>query len=231
MTRTMYDGITPATVPAGAALYAGYVGGHWPSYAALAAAHPSALHVSIAVNASESARCLDVENGDASPQQAPGWVLEQRAAGNPDPWVYMNYSTWAAVQAAFAAQRVPPPLYWVALYVTDPANVPDIPDGAIGIQYYDFGGYDASIMADHIPGLDPAPAPAAPAAPVPEQEIDMLLVSNPQGIWLLSGAMYVPIDNTAALESLKAAGVKSVAVDATEHARFIAASTTPKTAA
>lgn len=167
----MLDGITPATVPAGAQIYAGYVGGEWPSYAALVAAHPGALHVSIAVNASESARVLDVETGDAIPAEAPGWATRERVAGNPYPVVYMNMTTWPAVKAAFTAQGVTPPLYWVALYVTDPTRVPDIPAGALAIQYYDYGGYDESVVADYWPGLDPAPiAAAAPAPAVPEED-------------------------------------------------------------
>ncbi len=161
MTRTMYDGVNPATVPAGAAVYAGYNQGSWQSLPALVAKFPAALHVSICVNASGSARVLDVETGDATPEQAPGWVTRQRAGGAAYPVVYCNTSTWPAVRAAFAAQRVAPPLYWVAEYVADPTRPPVIPAGAIGIQYYDHGGYDASLVADYWPGLDPAPVPIA----------------------------------------------------------------------
>jgi hypothetical protein len=160
----MYDGITAADVPAGAAIYAGYVDGAWASYDALAAEYPGALHVSIAVTASGDARVLDVENGDATPAQAPGWAEDQRRAGNPYPVVYMNETTWPAVQAQFAAQAVTPALYWVAAYVDDPANVPEIPVGAIAVQYFDHGGYDVSVVAGYWPGLDPAPITAAAAA-------------------------------------------------------------------
>lgn len=155
MARLMFDGVTPASVPAGAAIYAGYVGGEWPSYAALAAAHPAALHVSIAVNADEDARVLDVESGDATPAQAPGWATAQRKGGNPYPVIYMDEANWPAVKAAFAGQGVAAPLYWVAAYVKDPTKVPAIPAGAIAVQYYDYGGYDASVVADNWPGLDP----------------------------------------------------------------------------
>lgn len=164
MTRMMFDGVQPSSVPAGAAIYAGYVDGNWPSFAALSRRFPGALHVSICVTAAHDARVLDVETGDASPAEAPGWAARQRAGGNPYPVVYMNASTWPAVRAAFADQGVAPPLYWVAAYVTDPSEVPAIPAGAVAIQYYDFGGYDASVVADYWPGLDPAPAMAAPGA-------------------------------------------------------------------
>ena len=161
MTRMMYDGVNASSVPSGAAIYAGYVDGQWQSYESLVAKFPNARHVSICVTASGSARVLDVETGDASPAQAPGWVARQRAAGNQYPVVYMNSSTWPAVKAAFADQGVAAPLYWVAAYVDDASDVPDIPSGAIGIQYYDFGGYDASRVADYWPGLDPAPVSAS----------------------------------------------------------------------
>jgi len=165
MTRMMYDGVDASSVPAGAAVYAGYVDGQWQSYDPLVAKFPNARHVSICVTASGSARVLDVETGDASPTQAPGWVKKERAAGNQYPVVYMNASTWPAVKAAFAAQDVASPLYWVASYVDDSSDVPAIPSGAIGIQYYDFGGYDASRVADYWPGLDPAPPSASSVIP------------------------------------------------------------------
>jgi hypothetical protein len=158
LTRMMFDGVDASSVPAGAAIYAGYVDGSWQSYGPLAQKFPHALHVSICVTASDNARVLDVETGDASPTQAPGWAAKQRAAGTAHPVVYMNESTWPAVRAAFADQGVTPPLYWVASYVSDPSNVPVIPSGAIAVQYYDYGGYDASRVADYWPGLDPVPS-------------------------------------------------------------------------
>lgn len=170
MTRRMFDGITPSAVPGGAAAYAGYVNGKWQSFEPLKAQYPGALHVSIAVNVSADARVLDVETGDATPEQAPGWATRQRQGGNPYPVIYMNESTWPAVRQAFADQKVEPPLYWVAAYVSDPSHVPPIPVGAIAIQYYDFGGYDASSIADYWPGLDPAPATPTPPAQLEEDE-------------------------------------------------------------
>lgn len=159
MPRLMFDGIDPAQVPGGADIYAGYDDGEWQSLTGLMADHPGRLYVSICVTASGSARVLDIENGDATPDEAPGWATRMRAAGNPYPVCYMNESTWANVQAAFADQHVEPPLYWVAAYVNDPSRLPVIPAGTIACQFYDYGGYDASVVADYWPGLDPAPKP------------------------------------------------------------------------
>lgn len=157
--RYMFDGVTAATVPVGSWAVAGYVNGEWPSYDALVAEFPSAVHLTVSVNATGRAKILDVENGDASPAEAPRWVLDQRAAGDPYPVVYMNQATWPAVKQQFAAQQVTPPLYWVAAYTADALPPSAIPVGAVAVQYYDFGGYDASVVADYWPGVDPEPAP------------------------------------------------------------------------
>jgi hypothetical protein len=194
MSRLMYDGITPASVPAGAALYAGYINGRWPSYTALMAQHPGKLYVSISVNSLGRAKALDVENGDATPAQAPGWVKAQRAAGDPYPVVYMNEATWPQVKAEFIAQNVAAPLYWVASYVADPSRVPAIPAGAIGVQYYSFSGYDVSVMADYIPGLDPAPVAPPVKAPAPstlEGDMSWTVLDAPTDASAKARAMYL----------------------------------------
>lgn len=153
--RVMFDGIVPGSVPAGAQLYAGYVNGQWPSFAGLAARYPKAVPVSISVTASANVgQVLDVENGDATPQQAVNWVLVRRHAGA-DPTVYCNTSTWPQVRSAFQTHDVPEPHYWVAEY----DGVATIPAGAIAKQYADKGGYDESVVADYWPGVDPAPSP------------------------------------------------------------------------
>lgn len=223
MSRAMYDGVTPSQVPAGAQIYAGYADGRWPSYAALAARYPHALHVSVCVTASGTARCLDVEAGDAAPEQAPGWVARMRAAGQAHPWVYMDGENWPAVKAAFDAQHVAPPLYWVASYVQDPAKPPAIPAGAVGVQYFDHGGYDASLMADHIPGLDPDPEPAAPAAPTEEIDVLILYVAGTAAVYALSGGVLWHVADQGSLESYQKAGVRSAHVSQAELAGIQAA--------
>ena len=190
MTRMMYDGVTATEVPAGAAIYAGYVDGAWQSYDALVAEYPGALHVSVCVTSADDARVLDVESGDATPDEAPAWASAQRKAGNPYPVVYMNESTWSAVESAFADQDVAAPLYWVAAYVDDPSDVPAIPAGAIALQYYDYGGYDASVVADYWPGLDPAPKPVATAA-LEEDDMNTTSSSGRAGLTWAAGSRHV----------------------------------------
>jgi hypothetical protein len=148
--RTMYDAVTVANIPAGALMVAGYVDGHYANLAAMRARFPHALIVPIAVRASTNdGLVLDIETGDATPAEGPGWVTMRRAAGE-DPSVYCNTSTWPAVKAAFASAGVTPPHYWVAQYDGNPA----IPAGAVAKQYSNPGPFDISAVADHWPGID-----------------------------------------------------------------------------
>jgi hypothetical protein len=152
MTRTMYDSTNPAAIPTSAVMVAGYLA---PSPYAWSTSDwnrfPNAVQVRIAVRASTNdGHVLDVENGDASPTQAPGWVTMRRATGA-DPSVYCNTSTWPSVQAAFTAAGVAQPHYWVAAY---PGTGPNIPAGAVAHQYVDEGNYDLSVVADFWPGVD-----------------------------------------------------------------------------
>lgn len=85
MTITMYDTVDVGTVPPNPEAVAGYVAGNWPTYNSLVQRFPNAHHLSIAVQADERARCLDVENGDATNSQAPGWFksLADHSQGKP----------------------------------------------------------------------------------------------------------------------------------------------------
>lgn len=163
--RTMYDAVTWANIPVNVRMVAGYPGGlyAWPDRAW--ERFPKAVKIRVAVTAAEHSspgarfHVLDVENGDATPAQAPGWCQEERARGE-DPSVYCNASTWPAVKAAFASARVAGPHYWIAHY----DGVAEVPAGAVAKQY--LGGptapVDVSAVADYWPGVDPAPAKPKP---------------------------------------------------------------------
>nr|WP_225439810.1 hypothetical protein [Amycolatopsis eburnea] len=125
---------------------------------------PDALKVRIVKKASTNdGHVLDVEPGDATPAQAPGWAAMRRRSGFAYPVIYCNRSTWPLVKAAFADQGVEPPLYWIATA----SGRPEIPAGAIAAQYLlDVApGIDVSAVADYWPGVDPAPtSPGGSAA-------------------------------------------------------------------
>jgi hypothetical protein len=152
MTRVMYDSVSPDSIPDSATIVAGYVDGHYANMPLITDRFPGALHVPIAVRPStDNGLVLDVETGDATPAEAPGWVTMRRNAGV-DPTVYCNSSTWGAVKQAFADAGVPQPHYWIAQYDNNPA----IPAGAIAKQYGGNNAYDVSSVADTWPGLDNA---------------------------------------------------------------------------
>lgn len=115
---TLYDSVTLSAFPANAQAVAGYVGGSFPTYSNLVARFPDAHHLSVAVNAEEDADCLDIENGDARPDQAPAWYHRQVARGVKKPVFYADASTIPAVIAALTAAGIKREQYftWVAHY-------------------------------------------------------------------------------------------------------------------
>lgn len=157
--RTMYDAVTAANIPGDARMVAGYIDKIRlePWSAADWARFPSAVKVQIVKKASTNAgHVLDVEPGDATPAEAPGWVRMRRAAGA-DPTVYMNLSTWPAVRQAFIDQGVPQPHYWVAKYDGNPAWGAGWAElGCVAKQYAGdvSPGIDLSSVADFWPGVD-----------------------------------------------------------------------------
>lgn len=159
----MYDSVDSSKIPANAAIVAGYVDGHYAWTPLDWARFPNVQHVRIAVFAStDDGMVLDVETGDATPSQAPGWVTMRRKAGI-RPCVYMNASTWPLVQTSFASAHVSPPDYWVAQYDNNPA----IPPGAVAKQYQSTAAYDISSTLDTWPSPPPAP-------PIHTEDDDMI---------------------------------------------------------
>lgn len=103
----MFDSIEISQIPAYADAVAGYVGGAWPTFSLLASAFPNAHRLSIAISASEDAEALDIETGDATPAQAPGWAKRQQARGVARPVLYANLSTMPAVLSELSAAGIP----------------------------------------------------------------------------------------------------------------------------
>lgn len=93
---SMYDSVTLGTVPDNAYALAGYTSGYWPTYEPMVQQFPKLAKagriVSIAVNVEHDAMCLDVEPGDASPDQVVGWVERQMARGVKRPIIYTSIS-------------------------------------------------------------------------------------------------------------------------------------------
>jgi hypothetical protein len=105
----MADSITVANLPLkGYDAYAGYTSGRWPTFPALREllAELGVHLLSIAVSASADADCLDVEPGDATNAQAPGWVMRQQKRGVDRPCLYTSAANLAALIATLKAHGI-----------------------------------------------------------------------------------------------------------------------------
>lgn len=119
MTILMLDSVDARSFPSSGYLAgAGYVNGRWPSFNAIRARFPHLPALSITVNASGDAQCLDVEAGDATPAQVPGWFDRQHALHPArTPVLYCSASTTSAVRAAAGSRHY---LLWSAHYGKGP---------------------------------------------------------------------------------------------------------------
>jgi hypothetical protein len=99
----MYDSIQ-SNIPSNAEAVAGYTGGHWPTFTTFQREFPqldkAGRVLSIAVTASAWGRCLDIENGDAVPSQAPGWLKTKADRTHGLPVLYTSASEVSAVVGA-----------------------------------------------------------------------------------------------------------------------------------
>jgi len=194
----MYDSIDLSQFPPNPEAVAGYVGGHWPTYNELVAKFPNALHLSIAVNAGQTARCLDVEPGDATPAQAPGWFANHADHSQGMPVLYgsasaVNEIVTAMSHAGYARDRY---LIWSAHYTFHehicspnvcgypPADATQWTDKALGKNL------DQSLCSDAFFGTAPVPVPT----PTEEEMAGVAAATNKDGrlevfVWKDDGSM------------------------------------------
>lgn len=166
--RTAIDSITGAGVLAGFAampwanVVMGYDDGNWPDANTLAQMFPGRTIVRITTNPNDNeGDMLDVETGDARPGDAPGWTTRRRQAGHGGPLTYFPDSWRQQILNAYSAQNVTLPGLFPAAY---PGGGPILinPATDVGHQYASTDQYDASVVVDHLPGIDPSPAPTPP---------------------------------------------------------------------
>jgi hypothetical protein len=196
----LYDSDQPSAIPTDAVAVAGYGDGYaepaWTNGGW--ARFPNAHKLVIVVHAGDQGDVLDVERGDASPADCPGWCDRFSRPGRRAPTLYCNRSSWPAVRAAVAGRRVD---YWISTL----DGTTDVP-GAVAVQYAGSatsgGHFDRSLILD--PGwLGTAP----PQAPLEEP---MLLFLAPSGVgYLLSGGLLIGIPDQQDFQALKAAGIPS----------------------
>jgi hypothetical protein len=134
--RVMFDSVDPAAFPdpgeVSFDVTAGYVDGRWPSSAGIKARFPDLPHLSIAVFSKNDADCLDIEPGNAIPEQAPAWLDRQYARGMARPVIYCGNSSIVAVRSAVGAR----PFWW---WSANWSRVPHIDPGADATQWNDRG--------------------------------------------------------------------------------------------
>ena len=160
--RTMYDAVTAANITKAylnPQLVAGYIDKIRlePWSAADWALFPNARKVEIVKKASTNAgHVLDVEPGDATPAQAPGWAAMRRRAGFAFPVIYGNRSTWPAVRWSSSGRA---PLRPVLDRHRDRARRDPRRRDRRAVPARRRPGIDVSVVADYWPGVDPAPGP------------------------------------------------------------------------
>lgn len=163
----MKDSVNWQAIPIGTPIVAGYVPPSrfaWPAEAWARFAGSVEVRITPSVSVwGAGIQVLDVEPGDASASQVPGWVANSRNAGQ-EPTVYTSAANWAAVINACYNAGVGMPQFWIA----DWNDVQDLPSITVGVvtatavahQYAGSatsgGDYDLSTVADYWPGVDGA---------------------------------------------------------------------------
>lgn len=170
----MFDSIDPDQLPSGAGYaYAGYVSGRWPDYATIKAKFPAAHVLSIAIDASHDADCLDIETGDATPSQAVAWYERQRQRGIARPCLYASASVMQerVVPMLLAASVSPQAVrLWSAHYtgsahICGPGSCREMSIEADGTQWTSHAlgrDLDESLLAADFFGSAP-PVPPVPS--------------------------------------------------------------------
>lgn len=167
-TLTMYDSVDVSTIPPNPEAVAGYVGGSWPNYNELVAKFPHAHHLSIAVEANEHARCLDVEPLDATNAQAPGWFKSSLADKSQGKAVlYTSASNVQALMDAMSAAGIARSEYyiWSAHYSNEHICGPNVcgypqADATQWTDHSQGRNLDQSLVHDYFFGVKPAPTPS-----------------------------------------------------------------------
>jgi hypothetical protein len=139
---TIYDSVTPSTIPSGQAA-AVYANGAYAASSAQTAGHGSVLWID--TNGSDpAANVLDVEPGDATPAGAAQWV-QHRLTDQPHSVaiVYTMMSDWQQVKdnvAHLPGWMQGQVRYWIA----DPTGVPHVVPGSSATQWYWGSNYDVT---------------------------------------------------------------------------------------
>jgi len=156
-------------------MVAGYLNGLYAWSYADWALFPDAEHVTISVTAAANeGDVLDVESGDASPDQSAGWIAMRKAAGLYRPTIYTSLSQVPAVRVG-TGRFVLGSDY--SLWVADYDGSTSLPyELSAAKQYEDTANYDVSVVYDDgWPRRTPPGPPSIVAAPP--------LPRSPSAVW------------------------------------------------
>ena len=152
MTRTMYDGIGADAAGIArdfpnAEMVAGYLTGTYQWTRPEWDLFPHAAHVTIVTTAQANAGdVLDVEKGDAAPQDTQGWIALRKRSGLWRPSTYCSLDTVPAVRLGTGP--------WVLgkeydIWVADWDGTTQLPYPlAVAKQFKSTPGYDVSVVFD-----------------------------------------------------------------------------------
>jgi hypothetical protein len=181
MTLYMYDGINSlapgiAREFPNATRIAGYDNGRYAWTQADWSLFPHADHIHISVTANANmGDVLDVEIGDATPDQTHGWISMRKSAGLFRPTIYCSLDTVQAVRDGTREYILGKDYdIWVARYDGSAVNVYP---GAAAKQYAALTDYDVSVVYDTSWPYRKAPA-SQPASTWPA---NVVLVYDNQG--------------------------------------------------
>ena len=183
----MFDTVTVQDIPSFANTsrdaVAGYVDGWYTNIRQVEAHDPHAHHLSIAVRATDIADCLDIENGDATPAEAPGWWHLATMHGVWRPCLYASIGIIPDVVAALTHSGIHRSSYrlWAAHYTDHPHVEP----GCDATQWTDKAlgrNLDESLCLDT---FFPAPHLAKKRA-APKVEAALVELDPARGEWRIS---------------------------------------------
>lgn len=211
----MYDGINVlargiSQLFPHAAKVAGYVGGYYAWTQAEWDLFPLADKVTITPFVANQGDVLDVETGDATPDQTAGWIEQRHAAGYYRPTIYCSLDVIPAVRKGTGSYILGVDYdIWVAYYTGYAQQIaaPGLPAGnCAATQYMSTAEYDVSAIYDpEWPHRTPPSAPPVVTAYAP-----------PTGL-------------TAALNISGVTIVLTWAANGSPHYRYQVASGTPST--
>lgn len=169
MSLILRDSIDAPLIPRDTPVVAGYGDGRfiwspaWKASGGLPAGtnwwdlFPAAVHLVIVVTPGHLGDIADVEFGDFTPADTPGFVRAFNRPGRRAATFYCNRSTWPQIVDALAAAGLDPTAvdWWIGtldgttdLFYGSPGVAPPAGLRVVAIQTVDTGAYDESVIVD-----------------------------------------------------------------------------------